>query len=309
MIVDSRCFPPAYNDGDLWPDWVINYGAAMSGSTPEQVRERTEAQKADDTGDLLVADMDEAGIDKALMTCLDHGLTRGTGDAISVHKIHEMSLKPTKRHPGRLYLIGGIDPRRPDAAKFVEEAVKEYGIVALALGNQMGFYPDDSCCYPVYAKCQELGIPVCIYVGAEIHPLPSKFCRPIVVDEIAAAFPDLKIVLNKAMSAWWEEAAHVARHKPNVYLDTANSQIVAMAKPRWEFYRQLRLLMSIAGPKKVMFATGWPIYRRLRPVNHVNFINLIKSPPPEVQAMGIEFKEEEIADYLGGNAERVFKLG
>jgi len=307
MIIDVRCFL-LVEEGELWPDWIINYGAALSGSPREKVKERMEERKLDASGDLLVEDMDEVGIDKALLTCPDHGLLRGTGDKMSLDEYYQLYHRAVERHPGRLYMIGGVDPRRPDAAKFIEKAVKEYGIVGVALGNQQGFFPNERYCYPVYSKCQELGIPVCIYGAPEIPPLFSKSCRPILIDEIASDFPDLAIILNKSISAWWEEAAGIARHKPNVYLDTANSQIVALAKPRWEFYRQLRLLMSIGGAKKVMFASAWPIYRWLRPVNHPNFVKLIKSPPPEVQALGIEFSEEEMDDYFGGNAARIFRF-
>lgn len=307
MIIDVRCFL-GVKEGELWEDWIANYGAAMSGATPEQVKARMAEHPADETGDLIVEQMDEAGVDKAILTCPDHGLQRGVGDKMSLNEYIALVYNAVKRHPGRLYLIAGIDPRRPDAVKFIDRVYREYGIVGVALATQQGFFPNDRICYPVYAKCQEFGIPVCIYAAPEIYPLYSQSSQPILVDTVAIDFPELKIVLNKSMSAWWEEAATLARHKPNIYMDTANSQIIAMVKPRWEFYRKLRLLMSIGTPQKIMFASAWPIYSWWRPVNHVNFIKLIKSPPPEVKALGIEFTEEELADYFGGNAARVFNL-
>lgn len=307
MIVDSRCFLEV-KEGELWPQWIIDYGAAMSGSPPEQVKARMEEHPLDETGDLLVKDMDEAGIDKTILVCPDNALSRGVGDKISLEEYIEIYYQAVKRHPGRLYLVAGIDPRRPDAAKFVENAYKKYGIVGIWLATQQGFSANEHFCYKVYAKCQELGIVCTIYGAPEIQPLSSITSRPILVDQVAADFPNLTLVLNKAISAWWEEAAGVARHKPNVYLDTANSQIMATAKPRWEFYRQLRLLMSLATSRKVMFASAWPIYRWWEPVNHINFIKLIKNPPPECKQLGIEFSEKELNAYLGDNAMRVYKL-
>jgi len=39
------------------------------------------------------------------------------------------------------------------------------------------------------------------------------------MDEVAADFPDLKIILAHPVLPWQEEALSVATHKPNVYID------------------------------------------------------------------------------------------
>jgi uncharacterized protein len=44
-------------------------------------------------------------------------------------------------------------------------------------------------------------------------------CRPILLDDVAAEFPDLKIIMAHPAWPWHEEQLSVAMHKPNVYID------------------------------------------------------------------------------------------
>ena len=60
MIIDVRCFL-LVEEGELFPDWIIDYGVALSGSPREKVKERMEERKLDASGDLLVEDMDIVG--------------------------------------------------------------------------------------------------------------------------------------------------------------------------------------------------------------------------------------------------------
>ena len=310
MIIDAHChlLGPKL-DGTLHWEVLMNYGAAVSGTSLERVEERIKEQ-IDETGDLLVKDMDNARIDKAFVHLLELSLWRGTADTTSVENLHEILATVVNRHKNRLYAVGGVDPRRPDAAKFVERAVKEYGVIAVKLHPAFNsFYPNDRCCEPVYRKCQQLGIPVFVHTGPEIMPFDAKYTQPIFVDEVAHGFPDLTIILAHAGLCWWEEAATLSRTNPNMYLDTAYWQVKALGGgPGWEVFRQLRWVMSIAGRNKLLFGTDWPALRLVERVNHPNWIKLIKNPPPDVKKMGIEFTEVEINNFLGDNAARLFGI-
>ena len=46
-----------------------------------------------------------------------------------------------------------------------------------------------------------------------------KYSNPMAVDDVAADFPDLDIILAHPSFPWQEEALAVATHKPNVYID------------------------------------------------------------------------------------------
>ena len=50
----------------------------------------------------------------------------------------------------------------------------------------------------MYEKAQELGLPVMVHTGPEPKPLYSRHCQPVYVDDVAADFPDLTIILAHA---------------------------------------------------------------------------------------------------------------
>ena len=294
--------------GDFWWDALIRFGVSVSGHSFEDVKKRIEGQ-SDETGDELVKDMDEAGVEKALVHIVDFSLFRGSSDNCSLEELHEICYKAVEKHKDRLLLVGGVDPRRPDAAKFVEKAVKDYKIVAVKMHPATGFYPNDRCCYHVYCKLQELGIPAWIHTGPEIAPLYSKYTQPVFLDEVANEFPDLTIIMAHGGLCWWEEAAVLTSEKPNMYMDTAYWQIKGLGRgPEWELYRQLRWVITMAGKKKVLYGTDWPATRLVKRANYTTWLERLKNPPPIVKQMGIEFTQEEMDLFLGGNTARLFNL-
>ena len=46
-----------------------------------------------------------------------------------------------------------------------------------------------------------------------------KYSNPMRVDDVAADFPDMTIILAHPSFPWQDEALAVATHKPNVYID------------------------------------------------------------------------------------------
>ena len=50
----------------------------------------------------------------------------------------------------------------------------------------------------MYAEAQRLRIPVLIHTGGEDSPGLVKYCNPIYLDDVAKAFPDLKIIMGIA---------------------------------------------------------------------------------------------------------------
>jgi predicted TIM-barrel fold metal-dependent hydrolase len=80
----------------------------------------------------------------------------------------------------------------------------------------------------LYAKCSELGVPVLFHTGfgAAGAGLPGggglklKHAAPIPgIDDVAADFPDLTVIMAHPAWPWVEEQIAVALHKPNVFLD------------------------------------------------------------------------------------------
>lgn len=266
MIIDAHTH--MYSKEMAPPYWIqsmVNYGVSISGRSDEYVRNRIETDWFDKSGDLLISDMDDAGIDKSVVFVMDMGLAGGVDDSSSLVERYQMFADACARHPKRLFLVGGIDPRRPDAASFVKRAYNEWGIKGIKIWPPAGVKPNEAYCYRVYEAAAQLGLTVVVHTGQEIGPLASQTARPIFVDQPASDFPELTFVLAHAGMAWWEEAADIAWHHPNVYVDIAYWQGKYL-KNEALFREQLKGLISLASANKVIYGSDWPALRAVRKV-------------------------------------------
>jgi uncharacterized protein len=93
--------------------------------------------------------------------------------------------------------------------------------------NTQAFWPNDRAHYPLYDVIAQAGKIALFHtgqtgIGAGMRGgggVRLKYSNPMAVDDVAADFPDLDIILAHPSFPWQEEALAVATHKPNVYID------------------------------------------------------------------------------------------
>ncbi|MFL2756578.1 MAG: amidohydrolase family protein [Dehalococcoidia bacterium] len=135
-----------------------------------------------------------------------------------------------KKYPDVFIAFAAIDPWKGiEAVEELERAVLELGLKGLKLHPvQQAFFPNDEKIYPLYEKCSELSVPVLFHTGMAASGtgtpggggLKLKYSAPIPgMDDVAADFPDLKIILAHPGWPWIDEQIAVALHKPNVFID------------------------------------------------------------------------------------------
>ena len=83
------------------------------------------------------------------------------------------------------------------------------------------FYPNQSTLYSVYALAEENSLPVLVHTGSSVFKGSKiKYADPIHLDEVAADFPALKLVMaHSGRGLWYEKALFLARLHPNLYLE------------------------------------------------------------------------------------------
>lgn len=89
------------------------------------------------------------------------------------------------------------------------------------------FFPNDRLAYPLYEVIAEAKLPALFHtgqtgVGAKTRGgggIRLKYSNPLYLDDVAADFPDMPIILAHPSFPWQEEALSVATHKPQVYID------------------------------------------------------------------------------------------
>jgi predicted TIM-barrel fold metal-dependent hydrolase len=121
---------------------------------------------------------------------------------------------------------GAVDPLKGAAAmEEARKAINEFGLLGFHFHPIMGrFSVDDRRYYPLWETINELRVPVMIDVGTTGMGagMPGglgaviRHAHPAAIDQLAADFPDLKIVAAHPGWPWTDEMIAVALHKGNV---------------------------------------------------------------------------------------------
>ena len=118
-----------------------------------------------------------------------------------------------------------IDPRETDAAKQTEYWVRERGMRGVKMYPPSGWYPDEPRVLPTFQAAESLGVPVLLHMGRVApHPqLRSKFARPLCLEDVGLACPDLKVIIGHFGCPWQWEAFDIAVGFPNFFFDLTTS--------------------------------------------------------------------------------------
>lgn len=312
MIIDGHC----HLTGKGWYSDELNLGTArfsaalmekMTGVSPDvaQLAEQLVSMMADTTGEKLVSSMDGATVAKACIFSVDHGLATATEPRVSIEDQNRLVVEASQRFPGRLIPFFAIDPRRPNGLQMFERAVKEGRMRGLKFHPTSGYFPHDPLCYPYYRKCLEYGIPVIVHTGGSVpSPLKARFSLPVYLDDVAADFPDLPIIMAHAGAFWWEEALAVARFKLNIYMDVSGWQMIFAQSPSL-FYEALRRVLDTVGPWRLFFGTDSPYLDAILPLDR--WVKAFKEPDLS-SCPHIKFTKEEMEIVLGKAFARLMKL-
>lgn len=274
---------------------------------PDDLVRGADDQLTDPTGELLIADMDEAGVDVSVITTVDYAMgadepCSGTPDCAPISDVNRTFGEIAARHPKRLAHLVAVDPRRKDAVKELEKGVTEQGARGLKLHPTTGFYPDDPVCYPLYRKAVELDVPVLFHTGTQPAPMKAEYARPVFVDSAAADFPDLKMVMAHVGLCWWEEALALAGTKWNLHVDISGWQRTFLFHPE-KFYHMLRCALDEIGPWRVMYGTDNPYLQLVMPSR-----KWVEGVINAVDCKEFTFSKEEVDIVMGSAAERVYKI-
>ncbi len=152
--------------------------------------------------------------------------------------------------------FGSIDPvRRADTAASARRLVTEHGIRGFKFHPAVqGFYPNDPAVYPLYAEMEQLGVPALFHTGQVGGGAGArlKYCDPIYLDDVAADFPGLTIIMAHPSFPWQDIALSIAATRPNAYIDLSGWS------PRY-FPPQLVQHANTILKDKVMFGSDYPV--------------------------------------------------
>jgi len=187
---------PLLRDGKVTTQWgrVVEVDDPPTESDPELKVEEA------------VARLDATGCEAVVLACLKMYSYRSHHQLI-MDMPEEVVAEAVTCEPSRFIGAAGYNPWRIDESlRRIETFVREYHFKYVYFHPiTFGMAPNDRRCYPLYAKCVELGIPVGMQVGHSAEPLPSDVGRPMLMDDVAIDFPDLKINLSHTGWPWTGE--------------------------------------------------------------------------------------------------------
>jgi len=125
--------------------------------------------------------------------------------------------------------FASIDPARGKmGVREARRLIKDFGVKGFKFHPIIqGFYPNDPDVYPLYEVIAEAGLPALFHtgqtgIGAGMRGgggLKLKYANPMYLDDVAADFPDMPIIMAHPSVPWQDEQLSVATHKPNAYID------------------------------------------------------------------------------------------
>ncbi|MEV8019099.1 amidohydrolase family protein [Streptomyces sp. NPDC086554] len=166
-------------------------------------------------------------------------------------------------HPDVLIPFASIDPFRGRAGvRQARRLVEEYGVRGFKFHPSIqGFFPNDrALAYELYEVIEETGAIALFHtgqtgIGAGVPGgggIRLKYSNPMCVDDVAADFPQLKIILAHPSFPWQDEALAVATHKPGVHIDLSGWS------PKY-FPPQLVQYANTLLKDKVLFGSDYPV--------------------------------------------------
>ena len=270
------------------PEEVLGGQTGFDAAFTEQVR-MPASQRGGVSMDDYLRKMDRAGIERSLLIAVRAGDLRTRG---SFEIPYEKIAFWCRQHPDRFSGLAGLDPTRGmQGLRDLEQAVRDHGFVgAHFYPHWFRMPPDAAQMYPYYAKCCELDVPIMMQVGQNLVyqkdvRLPSV-ARPILLDQVAIDFPQLKLLGIHIGVPWTDEMIAMAWKHDNIYIGI-DAYAPKYLPPALKHY------MNSYGAHKVLFGTDWPVIDPERAV---------------AEMAEHDFKPAALRQIMGDTARKVFKL-
>ena len=168
---------------------------------------------------------------------------------------HRQIAEVVRSSNGRLIGFAGIDPTDRDAGRQLREAREEHGLLGVGLcPAACDCHPADTRAMRLYETACALKMPV-VFHRAGLMAAPSRldYARPALIDEVARAFPELRIVVSHVGRPWAEECLMLLAKHPGVYSD-----IAGLLERPWPAFNLLLSANSGGVIDKLLFASGFP---------------------------------------------------
>ncbi|WP_252699377.1 amidohydrolase family protein [Natronosalvus vescus] len=259
----------------------------------EMMRDAAERFGADletDTYENMIAEYREAGVGRAVLLGWDAETNTGNPPVPNDY-VAEVRDTYTDFFIG----FGSVDPLKDDCVEEAIRCVEDLDLSGFKFQQiAQGFDPSDPDHEPLWEAIEDLGVPVVFHGGNSTlgacapggRGLKIKYGNPMLIDDVAANFPDLQILIAHPAFPWEREQLAICQQKGNVYMDLSGWM------PKYIDDQMLHYAKTLLADK-VMFGTDYPMLE----------------PDPWLEQFGaLEFPEDVQRKLLWENAESFLGL-
>ena len=232
-------------------DCLVNVGFADEMQPEWMVRVKEDYFKGDDSffqsPELpeLLENMDANGVRRAVL------MTR-------LGAVDDRAQRYAAAEPDRFALaVGGLNLLKPMKAlrgleSFVHDNPVAYTVVGPSFWGDGMYPPGDAVYYPLYTKCCELDLPLCMNTGLPGPPIPGEVQNPIHLDRVCVRFPELRLCMIHGADPWWDVAIRLM-------LKYRNLRLMTSAWSPKRLPESLLHFMRTRGTDRILFASDFPV--------------------------------------------------
>lgn len=219
-------------------------------------------------------------VDKAIVFNIARRNEEAQDPWAGIGKVNDRTAEFVASAPDKLIGFFSVHPEDPGCMDEFDRCVGDLKLCGVKLGpNYQKFDPLSEAAKAVYARAQKLGLPILFHQGTSpVRTAPLRYAHPLVMDEIASEFPELRVVMAHMGHPWQADTIAVIRKHPHVYAD-----ISGLFYRPWSFYNALRLATEWNVLHKLLFASDYPVttpQENIDALRSVNDIVKVSGLPP-----------------------------
>lgn len=161
-----------------------------------------------------------------------------------------------RAYPERLIGFMSLHPHDPLALGELERSRTDLGLRGIKLGaNYQSFDPLESRALAIYREAERHGLPILFHIGTSgVRTAPINYAHPLIIDEIAMRYPELRIIMAHMGHPWTVDSVVVIRKHPHVYAD-----ISGLIYRKHTLYQALLQATEWNVMHKLLFGSDYPI--------------------------------------------------
>jgi uncharacterized protein len=159
-----------------------------------------------------------------------------------------------RRNANKVIGFAGIDPLDPNWKTELRAAADELNLKGVVVSPEMqNFHPTDTRAMRLYEECTRRRLPLLFEQDHRNPAAKMRYAEPLLLDEVAQEFPDLRIVIARLGYPWVPQTVVLLAKHANVYAD-----IAGLLPQRWTAYTALVAAHEYGVLDKLLFGSDFP---------------------------------------------------